>query len=183
MGWRASDTRPLFFQDCRVPLENLLGARGEGLHQFLKTLDFGRIQMATMGVGLAQAALDESLRYASSRVQFGVPIAKFQAIQFKIADMAVEIEAARLLTWKAAWLRDQGREFTAPAAMAKLFSSEVAMRAANQAVQIHGGYGFMEDSAVNRLFRDAKILEIGEGTSEIQRLVIARHYQRNAEPQ
>lgn len=175
MGWRASDTRPLFFNDCRVPLANLLGNRGDGLRQFLKTLDFGRIQIAAMSVGLAQAALDESVRYATSRVQFGKPISQFQAVQFKMADMAVELEAARLLTWKAAWLRDAGREFAAAASMAKLFASEVAMRAANHAVQIHGGYGLLEDATVNRLFRDAKVLEIGEGTSEIQRIIIARH--------
>jgi butyryl-CoA dehydrogenase len=182
MGWRASDTRQIFFDDCTTSNENLIGERGHGLKQVYATLDFGRIQIACLGVGVAQAAFDETVSYAESRVQFGAPIASFQATQFKIADMAVDIEAARLLTWKAAWLRDQGREFAHAASIAKLFASEAAMRSANHAVQIHGGYGFIEESTANRLFRDAKILEIGEGTSEIQRMLIARPHLPSANP-
>jgi butyryl-CoA dehydrogenase len=174
LGWRASDTHGLSFEQCAVPEENLLGARGRGYQQFLEVLDGGRISVAALSVGLAQACLDASLKYARERRQFGQPIGKFQAIQFKLADMATEIELARLLTYKAAWLKDQGREFSLAAGMAKLFASETSTRAANQAVQIHGGYGFMDESAVSRYYRDCKINEIGEGTSEVQRLVIAR---------
>lgn len=174
MGWRASDTHELSFTDARVPEGNVLGERGEGFHQFLKVLDGGRISVAALSVGLAQAALDASIKYAKERVQFGKPISAFEAIQFKIADMQTEIELARLMTYKAAWLKDQGRDFRMAAGMAKLFSGEVATRAANHAVQIHGGYGIMEEFPVARYWRDVKIGEIGEGTSEIQRLVIAR---------
>jgi butyryl-CoA dehydrogenase len=174
MGWRASDTHELSFTDARVPEGNLLGERGEGFHQFLTVLDGGRISVAALSVGLAQAALDASIKYAKERVQFGKPISAFEAIQFKIADMQTEIELARLMTYKAAWLKDQGRDFRMAAGMAKLFSGEVATRAANHAVQIHGGYGIMEEFPVARYWRDVKIGEIGEGTSEIQRLVIAR---------
>jgi butyryl-CoA dehydrogenase len=174
MGWRASDTHELAFADARVPEENVLGTRGEGFHQFLTILDGGRISVAALSVGLAQAALDASIKYARERVQFGKPIAAFEAIQFKIADMQTEIELARLMTYKAAWLKDQGRDFRMEAGMAKLFAGEVATRAANHAVQIHGGYGVMEEFPVARYWRDVKIGEIGEGTSEIQRLVIAR---------
>lgn len=174
MGWRASDTHELAFTDARVPEGNLLGTRGEGFHQFLTILDGGRISVAALSVGLAQAALDSSITYAKERVQFGKPIAAFEAIQFKIADMQTEIELARLMTYKAAWLKDQGRDFRMEAGMAKLFAGEVATRAAGHAVQIHGGYGVMEEFPVARYWRDVKIGEIGEGTSEIQRLVIAR---------
>ena len=174
MGWRASDTHELAFQDARVPRENLLGQRGEGFHQFLTILDGGRISVAALSVGLAQAAYDAAFRYATERTQFGKPISKFQAIQFRLADMATEIELARLMTYKAAWLKDQGRDFRLAAGMAKLYAAEVATRAANHAVQIHGGYGIMEEFPVARYWRDVKIGEIGEGTSEIQRTVIAR---------
>ncbi len=174
MGWRASDTHGLTFTDCAVPEENLLGTRGGGYKQFLEVLDGGRISVAALSVGLAQACLDASLAYAKQRRQFGQPIGKFQAIQFKIADMATEIELARLMTYKAAWLKDQKRDFSRTAGMAKLFASETSKRAADQAVQIHGGYGFMDEYPVSRYYRDCKINEIGEGTSEVQRLVIAR---------
>jgi short/branched chain acyl-CoA dehydrogenase len=175
LGWKASDTRALSFSDCTVPEENLLGERGQGFRQFLEILDGGRIAVAAMGVGLAQGAYDLAYAYAKERQQFGKPIAKFQAIQFQLADMAVEIEAGRALTYKAAWLKDQGRLFAKEAAMAKLYTGELSHRAANSALQIHGGYGFMEESAIARLYRDQKILEIGEGTNEVQRMVIARH--------
>ncbi|HVA93023.1 MAG TPA: acyl-CoA dehydrogenase family protein [Chloroflexota bacterium] len=174
MGWRASDTHGLTFTECAVPQGNLLGARGGGYKQFLEILDGGRISVAALSVGVAQACLDASLRYANQRRQFGQPIGKFQAIQFKLADMATEIEMARLMTYKAAWLKDQKRDFSLTAGMAKLYASEASKRAADQAVQIHGGYGFMDEYAVSRYYRDCKINEIGEGTSEIQRLVIAR---------
>jgi alkylation response protein AidB-like acyl-CoA dehydrogenase len=174
MGWNASDTRPLSFDDARVPEENLLGPRGMGFKQFLQTLDGGRIGVAAMSVGLAQGALDEALAYAKERRAFGQPIAKFQAIQSKLADMSTEIEAARMLTYKAAWLKDQGRTFTLTAAHAKLKSGRVAVRACEEAVQIHGGYGFIEEYPVCRFYRDAKILTIGEGTDEVQQMVIAR---------
>jgi short/branched chain acyl-CoA dehydrogenase len=174
LGWRASDTRELSFRDCAVPEDHLLGPRGQGFHQFLKILDGGRISVAAMGLGLAQGAYDLALAYAHERQQFGKPIAKFQAIQFKLADMATEIEAARNLVYKAAWLKDRGRDFALPAAMAKLYTGELSNRVVNQALQIHGGYGFMEESAIARLYRDQKILEIGEGTNEVQRMVIAR---------
>lgn len=174
MGWRASDTHELAFTDARVPEDNLLGPRGDGFHQFLTTLDGGRISVAALNVGLAQAAYDASAKYARERVQFGKSIAQFQSVQFKLADMATEIEMARLMTRKAAWLKDQGRDFRLAAGMAKLFSGEVATRCCNHAVQIHGGYGIMEEFPVARYWRDVKIGEIGEGTSEIQREVIAR---------
>jgi len=175
LGWRASDTRELSFKDCAVPEENLLGERGKGFHQFLEILDGGRISVAAMGVGLAQGAYDLAFAYAKEREQFGKPIARFQAVQFALADMAVEIEAGRVLTYKAAWLKDEGRPFAKEAAMAKLYTGELSHRVANAALQIHGGYGFMDESAISRLYRDQKILEIGEGTNEVQRMVIARH--------
>jgi alkylation response protein AidB-like acyl-CoA dehydrogenase len=174
MGWNASDTRPLTFEDCRVPEENLLGPRGQGFRQFLTVLDIGRIGVAAMGVGLAQGALDQALAYAKERIAFGQPISKFQAIQAKLADMATEIEAARLLTYKAAWLKDQKRNFSLTAAQAKLKTGRLAVRAADEAVQIHGGYGYIEEYPVCRFYRDAKILTIGEGTDEVQQMVIAR---------
>jgi alkylation response protein AidB-like acyl-CoA dehydrogenase len=174
MGWNASDTRPLSFDGARVPEENLLGPRGMGFKQFLQTLDGGRIGVAAMSVGLAQGALDEALAYAKERRAFGQPIAKFQSIQAKLADMSTEVEAARLLTYKAAFLKDQGRSFTLTAAHAKLKSGRVAVRACEEAVQIHGGYGFIEEYPVCRFYRDAKILTIGEGTDEVQQMVIAR---------
>jgi short/branched chain acyl-CoA dehydrogenase len=175
LGWRASDTRELSFKDVRVPEENLLGGRGNGFQQFLEILDGGRISVAAMGVGLAQGAYDLAFKYAQEREQFGKPIASFQAIQFQFADMAVEIEAGRNLVYKAAWLKDEGRPFAKEAAMAKLYTGELSHRVVNQALQIHGGYGFMDESAISRLYRDQKILEIGEGTNEVQRMVIARH--------
>jgi len=175
MGWRASDTRELSFRDCAVPEENLLGERGAGLRQFLEILDGGRISVAAMGLGLAQGAFELASSYARERQQFGKPISTFQAIQFKLADMATEIEAARGLVYKAAWLKDQGRPFAQAAAMAKLYTGELAHRVANHALQIHGGYGYMDEYAISRLYRDQKVLEIGEGTNEIQRLVIARN--------
>jgi alkylation response protein AidB-like acyl-CoA dehydrogenase len=175
LGWRASDTRELSFKDAAVPEGNLLGPRGEGFRQFLEILDGGRISVAAMGVGLAQGAYDLAYRYAKEREQFGKPIASFQAVQFQLADMAVEIEAGRNLVYKAAWLKDQNRPFAKEAAMAKLYTGELSHRVANAALQIHGGYGFMDESAISRLYRDQKILEIGEGTNEVQRMVIARH--------
>jgi short/branched chain acyl-CoA dehydrogenase len=175
LGWRASDTRELSFEDCAVPEGNLLGPRGEGFRQFLQILDGGRISVAAMGVGLAQGAYDLAYAYAQERRQFGKPIAKFQAVQFQLADMAVEIEAGRQLVYRAAWLKDQGRDFALAAAQAKLYTGELSHRVANSALQIHGGYGFMEESAISRLYRDQKILEIGEGTNEVQRMVIAKH--------
>ncbi len=174
MGLHSSDTRPLYFDDVHLPAESLLGNRGEGFKQFMITLDGGRISIGAMAVGIAQGALDAALAYAKQREQFGRSISKFQAIQFKLADMAMEIEMARMMVLKAAWLKDQGRPFTKECAMAKLFASEVAVRAANQAIQIHGGAGYMEDLPVSRFWRDAKLTEIGEGTSEIQRMVIAK---------
>jgi short/branched chain acyl-CoA dehydrogenase len=174
MGWNASDTRPLTFSDCRVPEDNLLGPRGAGFKQFLHILDIGRIGVAAMGVGLAQGALDEALSYAKQRKAFGQAISKFQAIQCKLADMATEIAAARLLVYKAALEKDAGRNFTLTAAQAKLKTGRLAVRCAEEAVQIHGGYGFIEEYPVCRFYRDAKILTIGEGTDEVQQLVIAR---------
>jgi short-chain 2-methylacyl-CoA dehydrogenase len=174
MGWHASDTRPLTFTECRVPAENLLGPRGAGFKQFLHILDIGRIGVAAMGVGLAQGALDEALKYAKERRAFGKPISKFQAIQGKLADMATEIEAARLLVYKAAREKDAGRNFTLTAAQAKLKTGRLAVRCAEEAVQIHGGYGYIEEYPVCRFYRDAKILTIGEGTDEVQQMVIAR---------
>jgi short/branched chain acyl-CoA dehydrogenase len=174
MGWNASDTRPLTFTDCRVPAGNLLGERGAGFRQFLHVLDIGRIGVAAMGVGLAQGALDEALAYAKERRAFGRPIAKFQAIQAKLADLATEIAAGRLLTYHAAWLKDHNQPFGLVAAQAKLKTGRLAVRATEEAVQIHGGYGFIEEYPVCRFYRDAKILTIGEGTDEIQQMVIAR---------
>jgi short-chain 2-methylacyl-CoA dehydrogenase len=175
MGWRASDTRELSFRDCAIPEGNLLGERGAGYRQFLEILDGGRISIAAMGLGLAQGAYDLALAYARERQQFGQPIGRFQAIQFKLADMATEIEAGRGLVYRAAWLKDQERPYAQAAAMAKLYTGELAHRVANHALQIHGGYGFMDEYAISRLYRDQKVLEIGEGTNEVQRLVIARH--------
>ncbi|TML59535.1 MAG: acyl-CoA dehydrogenase [Actinobacteria bacterium] len=175
LGWHASDTRELSFRDCAVPQGNLLGQRGEGFRQFLEILDGGRISVAAMAVGLAQGAYDLAERYAKERRQFGKPIVEFQAVQFRLADMATEIEAGRNLVHKAAWLKDEGRPFAKEAAMAKLYTGELSNRVANWALQIHGGYGYMEEYAISRLYRDQKILEIGEGTNEVQRMVIARH--------
>ncbi|MDQ2983245.1 MAG: acyl-CoA dehydrogenase family protein [Actinomycetota bacterium] len=175
MGWHASDTRELSFRDAAVPEGNLLGPRGEGYHQFLEILDGGRISVAAMAVGLAQGAYDLAARYAQEREQFGRPIAKFQAIQFRLADMATEIEAGRSMVYKAAWLKDQGRPFAKEAAMAKLYTGELSNRVVNSALQVHGGYGYMEEFPISRLYRDQKILEIGEGTNEVQRMVIAKH--------
>jgi short-chain 2-methylacyl-CoA dehydrogenase len=174
MGWNASDTRPLTFTDCRVPEGSLLGPRGQGFKQFLHILDIGRIGVAAMGVGLAQGALDQALAYAKYRRAFGKPISKFQAIQGKLADMSTEIAAARLLVYKAAREKDGGRNFTLTAAQAKLKTGRLAVRCAEEAVQIHGGYGFIEEYPVCRFYRDAKILTIGEGTDEVQQMVIAR---------
>jgi alkylation response protein AidB-like acyl-CoA dehydrogenase len=174
MGWNASDTRPLTFSDCRVPEENLVGARGAGLRQFLRVLDIGRIGVAAMGVGLAQGALEQALTYAKERQAFGQPISKFQTIQAKLANLATEIEATRLLVYKAAYLKDAGGDFSLTAAQAKLKSGRLAVWAADEAVQIHGGYGYIEEYPVCRFYRDAKVLTIGEGTDEVQELVIAR---------
>ncbi|HEV7943059.1 MAG TPA: acyl-CoA dehydrogenase family protein [Solirubrobacteraceae bacterium] len=174
MGWNASDTRPLSFADCRVPQESLLGPRGQGFHQFLKVLDIGRIGVAAMGVGLAQGALDQALAYAKQRRAFGRPISKHQAIQAKLADMSTEIAAGRLLVHKAALEKDAGESFTLTAAQAKLKTGRLAVRCAEEAVQIHGGYGYIEEYPVCRFYRDAKILTIGEGTDEVQQMVIAR---------
>jgi short-chain 2-methylacyl-CoA dehydrogenase len=175
LGWRASDTRELSFKDCEVPSGNLLGPRGNGFQQFLEILDGGRISVAAMGVGLAQGAYDLAYAYARDRKQFGQPIARFQAVKFKLADMATEIEAGRTMVYKAAWLKDQGRDFALAAAQAKLYTGELSNRAVNWGLQIHGGYGYMDEYAISRLYRDQKILEIGEGTNEVQRMVIARH--------
>ncbi len=174
MGWRASDTRELSFADAAVPEENLLGERGKGLKQFLTILDGGRISVAALSVGLAMGAYDEAYKYARERQQFGRPISKFQAIQFKLADMLMEIEHAKLMVLKAAWEKDSGRAYELTASLAKLYSGEVSRRVVNEAVQIHGGYGFMDEYPVSRMYRDQKINEIGEGTNEVQRLVIAR---------
>jgi short/branched chain acyl-CoA dehydrogenase len=174
MGWNASDTRPLSFDDCRIPEGSLLGRRGEGFKQFLQILDGGRIGVAAMGVGLAQGALDEAISYAKERRAFGQPISRFQAIQAKIADISAQIEAARLLVYRAAVLKDRGEPFTLTAAQAKLITGRLAVRATEEAVQIHGGYGYIEEYPVCRFYRDAKILTIGEGTDEVQQMVIAR---------
>jgi alkylation response protein AidB-like acyl-CoA dehydrogenase len=174
LGWRASDTRELSFKECAVPEGNLLGPRGNGFQQFLEILDGGRISVAAMGVGLAQGAYDLASAYARERKQFGQPIGKFQAVQFRLADMATEIEAGRTMVYKAAWLKDQGRDFALAAAQAKLYTGELSNRAVNWALQIHGGYGYMDEYPISRLYRDQKILEIGEGTNEVQRMVIAR---------
>ncbi len=180
LGWRASDQHPLYFEDCHVPEENLLGERGRGFHQFLSTLDGGRVAVAALSVGLAQACFDDALLRAKEREQFGRSISEFQAIQFKLADMAMELELARNMVLKAAWLKDQGRPFGREASMAKVFASEAAKRAADQAVQIWGGEGFMETSTVARYWRQVKINEIGEGTSEINRQIIARSILRES---
>jgi len=175
MMWRASNTAELFFEDCVVPKENLLGKRGDGFHQMLSTLDRGRLSIAAMGLGGAQGAFEMALDYANNRVQFGRPIASFQTIAFKLADMATEIELARNLLYKACWLCDEDRGFSKEAAMAKLYCSEVMHRCVDHAVQIHGGYGLMKEYKIERFYRDQRLLEIGEGTSEIQRIVIARN--------
>ena len=174
LGWRASDTRELYLEDAIVPKENVLGQEGKGFVNFLKTLDSGRIGLAALSLGIAQGALDECLTYTSERKQFGRAIASFQGVHFPMADMATEIEAARHLTYHAAWLKMQGLSYKKEAAMAKLFASELCMRATTKAVQLHGGYGYTTDYPVERMMRDAKVCEIGEGTSEIQRIVIAR---------
>jgi butyryl-CoA dehydrogenase len=174
MGWKASDTRELAFSDAQIPEENVLGERGRGLKQFLTILDGGRISVAALSIGLAMGAYDEAFRYAQQRQQFGQAISKFQAIRFKLADMRMEIEHAKLMILKAAWEKDRGREFNLSASLAKLYAGEVSRRVVNEAVQIHGGYGFMDEYPVSRMYRDQKINEIGEGTNEVQRLVIAR---------
>ena len=175
LGLRASDTSEMILSDCRVPQENLLGAEGEGFIGSLKILDGGRISIAALGLGMARGALDAAIKYAKQRKQFGQPISEFQAIQFKLADMATQVEAARLLVYQAAWLADQNNaRFTCESSMAKLFASEVAVQVANECVQIHGGYGFIKDYPAEKFYRDVKLCTIGEGTSEIQKLVIAR---------
>jgi len=174
LGWRASDTRELAFKDCAVPEGNLLGPRGRGFHQFMEILDGGRISVAAMGVGLAQGAYDLAAAYAKEREQFGRPIARFQSVAFALADMATEIEAGRQLVYRAAWLKDEGRPFALAAAQAKLYTGLLSNRVVNAALQIHGGYGFTAEFPISRLYRDQKILEIGEGTNEVQRMVIAR---------
>jgi alkylation response protein AidB-like acyl-CoA dehydrogenase len=174
LGLHASATGELIFEDCRVPEENMLGGRGEGWKIFLKTLDGGRISIGAMAVGLSQAALDASVEYARERKQFGRPIGTFQGVAFMIADMATEVEAARAMVWRAAWLKDQGRDYGTAAAQAKLFASEVSQRVTNMGIQVHGGYGYVEEYKVERFMRDAKLTELGEGTSQIQRLVIGR---------
>ena len=174
LGWRASDTRELIFQDVEVPAENLLGAEGRGFVNFMKTLDAGRIGIAALSLGIAEGAFEQSLRYSTLRKQFGQPISSFQGIQFQLADIATEIEAGKHLMFHAAWLASRGKPYSKEAAFAKLFCSELAMRTTIKAIQIHGGYGYTKDYPVERMMRDAKICEIGEGTSEIQRIVIAR---------
>jgi len=174
LGWHASDTHELAFDDCRVPEANLLGERGKGFAQFLRILDDGRIAIAALSVGLAQGCLDESVKYANERQAFKRAIGEFQGLQFSLADMKVAVETARMYTYYAAWLRDQGRPYKTEASIAKLYASEIAVTAARDAVQIHGGYGFMEEYPVARFYRDSKVLEIGEGTSEVQRILIAR---------
>jgi alkylation response protein AidB-like acyl-CoA dehydrogenase len=174
IGWHASDTRELAFAGCRVPEENLLGTRGEGFRNFLIILDGGRVAIGALAVGLAQGCVEQSIAYAKERKQFGRPISDFQAIQFKLADMATQTDLARLAVYRAAWMKDQGLPFKKEASMAKLFASEVAVTAAREAVQVHGGYGFINESPVSRFYRDSKVLEIGEGTSEVQRILIAR---------
>jgi len=175
MMWRSSNTAELYFDNVRVPVDNMLGKKGDGFHQMLKTLDGGRLSIAAMGLGGAQGAYEAALKYAQQREQFNQPISKFQAVAFKLADCAMEIECARNLMYKACWLRDQKRPFEKEAAMAKLYCSELMGRVANHAVQIHGGYGLMKEYAVERFYRDQKLLDIGEGTSEVQRIVISRY--------
>jgi len=179
LGLRASDTSTVVFQDCRVPKENLLGELGSGFVDALKVLDGGRISIAALAIGMAQGAYEAALHYAKQRKQFGKPISEFQAIQFKLADMAVEIDAARLLTHRAAWMKDQGMQTTAQSSMAKLYAGEVAVRVANECVQVHGGYGYIKEYPAEKFYRDVKLCTIGEGTSEIQRLVIAREILRS----
>ncbi|CAB5143219.1 Isovaleryl-CoA dehydrogenase (EC [Olavius algarvensis associated proteobacterium Delta 3] len=175
MMWRASNTSELYFEDCRVPRENLLGKRGHGFYQMMETLDGGRLSIGAMGLGGAQGCFDMAVRYANEREQFNRPIATFQANAFKLADMATEIDAGRMLLYRACWLRDEGKPFSKEAAMAKLYCSELMYRCANHSVQLHGGYGLMKEYDVERFYRDQKLLDIGEGTSEVQRIVIARH--------
>jgi alkylation response protein AidB-like acyl-CoA dehydrogenase len=175
LGWRASDTSELIMEDVEVPVENLLGKEGEGFKNFMRTLDSGRVGIAALSVGIAEGAFEEALKYANTRKQFGQTIASFQGIQFQLSDIATEIEAGKHLMFHAAWLAQNGRPFSKEAAMAKLYCSELAMRATIKAIQVHGGYGYTKDYPVERMMRDAKICEIGEGTSEIQRIVIARH--------
>jgi alkylation response protein AidB-like acyl-CoA dehydrogenase len=175
LGWRASDTRELIMTDVEVPAEQRLGEEGEGFINFMKTLDSGRIGIGALSLGIAEGAFEQALRYATVREQFGQPIAEFQGLQFQLSDMATEIEAGKHLVYHAAWLAQRGEPFGKAAAMAKLFCSELAMRTTIKAIQVHGGYGYTKEYPVERMFRDAKICEIGEGTSEIQRLVIARH--------
>jgi short-chain 2-methylacyl-CoA dehydrogenase len=175
LGWHASDTRELSFRECAIPEDNLLGGRGDGFRQFLEILDGGRISVAAMAVGLAQGSYELALGYARERRQFGRPIADFQAVRFALADMATEIEAGRQLVHRAAWLKDESRPFGLAAAEAKLFTGEMSNRVVNKALELHGGYGYMEESAIARFYRDQKVLEIGEGTNDVQRLVIARH--------
>ena len=174
LGLHASATGELLFENAKIPADQMLGAKGEGWKIFLKTLDGGRISIGAMAVGLSQAALDASIVYARERKQFGKPIGSFQGVAFMIADMATEIEAARPMVWRAAWLKDQGRDYGTAAAQAKLFASEVSQRVTNMGVQVHGGYGYVEEYKVERFMRDAKLTELGEGTSQIQRLVIGR---------
>jgi short-chain 2-methylacyl-CoA dehydrogenase len=174
MGWRASDTRELSFMDAAVPQENLLGTRGEGYRQFLTVLDGGRISVAALSIGLAMGAYDEALAYAKERQAFGRPISKFQAISFKLVDMLTQIEHAKLMMLRAAWEKDQGRDFVRSASFAKLFAGELSHRVVNEALQIHGGYGFMDEYPISRMYRDQKINEIGEGTNEVQRMILAR---------
>lgn len=173
MGLRSSPTREIIFNDCQIPASNLLGAEGQGFRIAMHGLDFGRVGVAAQSLGIAQAALDNALQYSSEREQFGKPINKFQAVAFKMADMAMQVEAARMLTWKAAWLCDQGQRFSKEAAMAKCFASDIAMQVATEAVQIFGGYGFTKEYPVERFMRDAKVQQIYEGTNEVQRMVIS----------
>jgi alkylation response protein AidB-like acyl-CoA dehydrogenase len=174
LGLRASDTAELIFEDCEIPAENLLGKEGDGFIDAMRVLDGGRISIAALGLGMAQGAYEAALKYSKQRKQFGQAISEFQAIQWKLADMATEIDAARLLTMRSAWLKDNGMRTTLESSMAKLYTSEVAVRAANEGVQIHGGYGFIKDYPAEKFYRDVKLCTIGEGTSEIQRLVISR---------
>ena len=175
MMWRASDTSEMFFDDCKVPEENMLGEEGQGSKIMLRTLDSGRLSIAAMGLGCAQGAYEEAYEYSKIRKQFGKPISKFQIIAFKLVDMDLKIELARNLLYKSCWLKDNGHDFQKQAAMSKLYCSEIAKEVADDAVQIHGGYGLMKDYPVERFYRDQRLLQIGEGTSEIQRLVISRH--------
>jgi alkylation response protein AidB-like acyl-CoA dehydrogenase len=179
LGLRASDTAELIFEDCEIPLENLLGKEGDGFIDAMRILDGGRISIAALGLGMGQGAYEAALNYSKERRQFGKSISEFQAIQWKLADMATEIDAARLLTMRAAWMKDQGMKTTLESSMAKLYTSEVAVRCANEGVQIHGGYGFIKDYPAEKFYRDVKLCTIGEGTSEIQRLVIARQILRD----